>query len=311
MRGRKRIISIIAVLSVMLVFSGVFASGVIDVSKLSLLGGGTAEPPVEPLSPGPGSIKLFVDSGTYFPSHPVPRYRNGTYLNRLKTVGQTVKFHINISSEIGPGKNISLFAWQLNVTWDPTILSAKRIFPGEFLNRTASPDKTAADRLRAIGKPWVMNKTDNAKGYSAFSDSILRNYPGINGSGRLATIEFLVVGYGSTDISISLTGTHRTKLLDRGKADITPSSVDIFNGYFRNKWPGDVSVESGERVIDFDDLQSVIYWYTYPAGDLKALYGYNRECDFEGQFNGIVDFDDLQVVIYWYTYPKGDLNPDP
>jgi len=308
MRGRKRIISLIAVLSVILIVSGVFASGVIDVSKLSLLGG-----EVEPLSPGPGDIKLFVDSGIRYPSHPVPRYRNGTYLDYTKTVGQTVRFHINISSEIGPGKNISLFAWHLNITWDSSILSAKRIFPGEFLNRTASPDKTAADRLRAIGKPWVMNKTDNTKGYSAFADSILRNYPGINGSGRLATIEFTVVGYGSTDISISLTGgTHPTKLLNRGKADITPSSsADIFNGYFRNKWPGDVSVESGERIIDFDDFSLVIYWYTYPAGDLTALYGYNRECDFEGDFDGTVDFDDFSLVIYWYTYPKGDLNPDP
>jgi len=293
MRGRKRIISLIAVLSVILIVSGVFASGVIDVSKLSLLGG-----EVEPLSPGPGDIKLFVDSGIRYPSHPVPRYRNGTYLDYTKTVGQTVRFHINISSEIGPGKNISLFAWHLNITWDSSILSAKRIFPGEFLNRTASPDKTAADRLRAIGKPWVMNKTDNTKGYSAFADSILRNYPGINGSGRLATIEFLVVGYGKTDINITLTGTHPTKLFNRGKTDITPPSADIFNGYFRNKKPGDVT---GDNVVDDLDYGKLSAWWTGPpAGPQKTLYGYNLECDFEGAFDGVVDDLDYGKLSAWW-----------
>lgn len=48
MRGKTKLVSLAAILTIMLTVSMVFASGILDVSKLTLF----SEPPVTPESPG-------------------------------------------------------------------------------------------------------------------------------------------------------------------------------------------------------------------------------------------------------------------
>lgn len=162
MRGRKRIFSLVALLSAVLVVSIVFASGIIDVPKLTFMSAPESST-VEPASSS-SSITLSVSPSAY--------------LNRSKIAGEKFQFHIDIS---GP-TDMNLFSWQVNVTWkrdsytNERILNVSRIIPGAFLG---APKDTSSEALGGV----VINSTDNAMGYTAFAETVLGNVPGVNGIG--------------------------------------------------------------------------------------------------------------------------------
>jgi len=214
MRGRK-VISLVALLMVVLAASAVFASGIVDVSKFSLLGSpGT----VEPLSPG---TSVFINPRWYIKDYP------------LQPIGSKFTVHVNISDVA------DLYTWHVNVTFDKSILNVNKPTAGEFLKR--SDNDTASEELTEYyGVPVMVNSTDNTKGYSGFAESILGEISGITeaGTGRLASIEFNVVGYGRTNLVITLLGDFGTKLLDSNETSITFTKTD---GYFDNRIPGDIT----------------------------------------------------------------------
>ena len=185
-----------------------------------------------------------------------------------------------------------LFSWQINMSWDQSILNVSRIIAGEFLLRTASENRTAAYQLG-----YVINATDNAGGYTGMGESILGEVLGISGNGTLVSVEFLVTGYGSTDLTISLTGTLATTLLNStyGAHGETISFTNT-DGYFRNKYPGDVD---GDKYVGSADFSVLAGAY----GSSSGQPAYDREADFD--LDGYVGSADFSVLAgnYGKSFP--------
>jgi len=163
------------------------------------------------------------------------------------------------------------------MSWDSSILNVSRIIPGEFLAR--ADNQTSSEALGGV----VINSTDNAQGYGLFAESILGDVAGISGNGSLVSIEFLVVGYGWTNLTISVSGTLPTMLLDSAGGTITCTKTD---GYFINKLFGDFD---GDGDVDPDDFNIFAGAYGTSVGDPA----YNPEADFDN--DGDVDPDDFNV----------------
>jgi hypothetical protein len=249
---RKKVFGILVLLSALLFVPLVFSSGFLNI--VGNFSGSEA-----PASPSSTPTVFFV---------PVRVVDEG-----LQPGSPPFTVHLNVS---GPD-DMDLFAWQINVTWDPSILSVNRIYMGEFLNRTESESKTSSFALDG----WVINQTDNVAGSVSMAESILGGVPGINGSGWLVSIEFIVVGYGSTDLSISRSGLLPTTLLS---STVPPEVIEFTEtgGYFSNKATGDLD---GDR-----DVDGVDFGLFAPAyGSVVGQPAYNREADldFDGDVDGI------------------------
>jgi len=260
MRGRTKLISLAAILTIMLTVSMVFASGILDVSKLSFqpTAGGLDELTA-------GTANLFVNP-------------KNTVDSTKQPPSSTFQVHINTS-----GTGYDLFTWQINLTYNKNIINVNKLI---YLTRA-----TLDTSSEVLG--LVINVTDNVMGYSAFSETILGNVAGVSGVYRLATVEFIVKGHGSTNIIISQVGPLKTTLLDSFGVEITPT---ITNGYFRNKYPGDVNGDKTVGSSDFIALQGC--YGTSPPNPV-----YNKECDFNvDDYVGSSDFITLQGN-YGKTFP--------
>lgn len=258
MRKDKRVLGIVFLLAVLFSISLVFGLGVVDISKL-------ASTPVEPAL---GPTTVFVD-----PWH---------VLDDTKQAGSYVEIHINISDVS------DLYAWQVNITWNPDVLNFTRIVAyGDFLARTSSPNGTS--------RIYDFVYASNATGYAAIAESILGgDYPGISGNGRLVTIEFNVVGYGYTDLTISTSGNLSTTLLNSARGSITIDATA--DGYFRNLYYGDID---GDKYVGSADASVLNMAYGTSCGDPL----YIREADFDDDcYIGSVDAGVLGGA-YGTTYP--------
>lgn len=255
MRGRVRLISIVAILTVVLVVSAVFASGVVNPSKF------TINTIVQPNNPG---TTVFVT-----PSAIIKDYIN----NPGYQIGNKFTVAINITEAT------DLFTYQLNVTWNKAILNFTKITAyGDFLARTSSPDGTS--------RTVPIYGGSNASGYGWMAETILGNYPGITGAGRLVTIEFQVVGYGSTYIDLSTTGSLPTMLLNSAGNALTFTTGSC---YFRNALIGDATLN---KIVDVADLSRILFHRTGPPA---GPGGYNRDADIND--NGIIDVADMSIVL--------------
>lgn len=219
MKGRKKLFSLVGLLSVLLIIPLAFSLGGVDIPRL-LFGGSPTSSMVGPLA---STSTVFVD-----PSMNVTDYEDAVH---NVTIGSTVTFHINISGVT------DLFAWQHNVSWDPSILNVSRVIQGEFLARSAN--LTSSEILG-----FVINYT----GSVVAAEAIMANTTGITGGGRLVTIEFEIVGYGWTYLNITAGGNLPTMLLNSTGDILTYDRqlVPIFSahGYFRNVIYGDMTDDS-------------------------------------------------------------------
>jgi hypothetical protein len=247
--------SIAAIFAVILVTSAVFASGMVNPSKLSLLGW-------TPVEPNAGET-VFVD----------PRWHVKAIT--LEPVGSLFTIHVNVSSVT------DLYAYQVNVTWNPAILDFSRIVSyGDLLARTGSTYGTS--RI----EPTVANVSSSA----SIAETILGNYAGITGSGRLFSVEFRVVGYGKCDWAISVAGSMPTMLLTSTGSSMSFTTVQ---GTFDNRLKGDITGPGGPGV--YDGLVN-----TYDLGYLGGAFGTsNAIADFTGPAgvpDGIVNTYDLGAL---------------
>jgi len=268
MRGRKKLFILAALLSTLLIIPVVFSSGLVDISNF-LLGGSTAS------TAGPAVLST-------------PNVFGETLADSSKQSGSTFQIDVNITGVT------DLFAWQLNVSWDQSLLNLVKAYGGDFLNSVSPPAYTSSSPT-PNGLGFVINVTDNVEGYTAMGESILGGVPGITGDGQLVSLEFLVVGYGSTDIVIETSGDLPTTLLDSSVSQVI-ITYDKTDGYFRNKYPGDVD---GDYLVGSAD-----------AGVLNGAYGkswpdplYKREADFD--LDGLIGSADAGVLngAYGITYP--------
>jgi len=199
----------------------------------------------------------------------------------------TTIFHVNVTGVS------DLFTWQVNMTWDPSILNVSSIIPGEFL--ALSENQTSSEVLGL-----VIDFTNNAEGYTGMAESILGEVSGITGEGRLVSIEFLVVGYGSTDLNITASGTLPTMLLNSTGDSMAFTTILVTQyftaGYFRNKGPGDVD---GDYYVGAGDASVLYLKYGVSIGNPI----YDREADFD--YDGYIGAGDASVLYLKYgkTYP--------
>jgi adhesin HecA-like repeat protein len=123
------------------------------------------------------------------------------------------------SSLVQPGKSftldvrisdvVDLFAFQFDLAFNPLILSTGSITEGPFL---PSGGATA----------FVAGTVDNMAGtITATADTLIGAIPGVNGSGVLASVDFLALSVGASPITLS-----DAIVLDSDLNDIAVSIVD-------------------------------------------------------------------------------------
>jgi len=257
MRGKTKVISLAAMLSIFLVASMVFANGVVDVSKMSLF----SSTPVEPDSPG---TTVFVDPDAIIKDY----YDAGGY-----EIGDTLTVHVNVTTDVVLG----IFSYQVNLTWNTAVLNFTGISSyGDFLAKTGSPYGTS--RIEKI------DSASNVTGYATVAETILGEYAGITDSGRLFTVTFEIIGYGCSNIVIGTGGSLPTTLLDSTGAEMTYSTI---NGYFKNKLLGD---SNGDGVVSVADMGLLSAMWTGVVGALP----YNRDAD--NNDDGVITVGDMGVT---------------
>ena len=115
----------------------------------------------------------------------------------MTSVGQTVSLNVTVSDIA------DLFAFQFDVLFDPSVLSAIAVAEGPFL---ASGGFTFFD-------PGII---DNTFGSVSFVfNTLLGRAPGVSGRGILATLSFRAIGLGVSPVDLS-----NVLLLDSTLADI-------------------------------------------------------------------------------------------
>jgi general secretion pathway protein D len=114
------------------------------------------------------------------------------------SVGDTFSINVNVT-------NISdLYAYQLDLTYDPTLLSAVSVSEGPFL---ASGGTTF----------FIPGTIDNVGGsVTATADALIGAISGVNGSGTLLTFQFTAIGAGTSALNIA-----NPTFLDSSFNDIT------------------------------------------------------------------------------------------
>ncbi len=115
----------------------------------------------------------------------------------------------NFSLDISVTDAVDLYAFQFDLSFDPTILSAGSITEGPF--------------LPAGGATFFIPGTiDNATGAITFTaDTLQTAIVGVNGNGTLATVDFQALGVGTSLVALS-----NVILLDSALGDITASTAD-------------------------------------------------------------------------------------
>lgn len=106
-----------------------------------------------------------------------------------QTVGAPFTVDINITNMD------DLYAWEFNVTYDTTILTATNVAEKPFLNST--------------GATYFNKMINDTNGWIYAYCTLLYDVPGVTGSGDLATISFSIDATGSSTLDL-----HNTKLLE-------------------------------------------------------------------------------------------------
>jgi len=220
MRGRTKVISLAAILTVIFVSSVIFSSGAFNVSNSSLF-----STPVYP----DATPNVFIT-----PSTIIKDYVN----NPGYQVGNKFQVSVNITDVT------DMFSYQVNVTWTKTMFNFTRLVSyGDFLARTGSSYGTSRIEPTLIAS--------NATGYASIAETILGDVGGITGNGRLFTIEFVILKYGCGTINIGTGGSLPTLLLNSAGA---PLGYITANGYFKNKLFGDSNGDKTVNVLDMGTL---------------------------------------------------------
>jgi len=121
-------------------------------------------------------------------------------------------FKVNISITMAD----EVYAWSLNMSWDPTVLNVTEIYEGAFLNQEGAYDTSFATKI------------SQEEGYLHANCTLLGELPeaSASGNGTLITVTFMVKNKGATVLRVS-----EATLLDYEGVKIHASTKD---GYFSN-----------------------------------------------------------------------------
>jgi len=179
-----------------------------------------------------------------------------------------------------------IWSWQFELTFNPAVLQGVTVTNGDLITTIKDPSAV-----------FVSGTFDNTLGQLsltyAFFDYSTPPAPTTSGPGTLAYVEFTVIGYGSTDLT--LVEESGPKLMDP-VVHIIDGYMDpdnIGHGYFKNKLTGDADGDGTVNV--FDILKVKNHWYPGPPAGAGG-YERNVDCDDDGSINV---FDILIVKANW------------
>jgi hypothetical protein len=262
MRGRTKLVSLAAVLSVIIVTSVVFASGSINVSKLSLFN--------TPMAPDAGGEEVFIDSAT-------------TIKDYVNDPGYQIGDELNVA--VGIVGVADLYSYQINVTWAVGMLNYTGVTYGSILYDRGS---TYGSSSHNSDMNHTIVMASNLTGFASIAETVLGDPSAASLDGILITIHFEIIEYGYTWINIGLDGILPTMLLDSTNATVsfTPTS-----GYFRNVITGDANLDKTVNVFDILAIKS--RWGLTPASP-----DWIREYDINDD-GAINVFDILAIKANW------------
>ena len=125
---------------------------------------------------------------------------------------------------IGVTMAVEVYAWSVNMSWDPTVLNVTEIEEGPFLMRN--------------GTTSFASKIDQEEGYLYANCTLLGEPPeaSVSDNGTLITVTYMVKTKGATVLDIS-----EATLLDYGGVEVSALTED---GYFSSKSGGEVAIIS-------------------------------------------------------------------
>ena len=251
---RRKLLAIVASLTVLLSVPLVLSSGLVDVSQFSPSGESGSTP------------SIFTD-----PDKVIKDYLNDPGYQ----IGDKFWVQANISDVT------DLYTWHVKMSWNKDVLNGSQILYGDFLAGTTSPNGTSAEVADITG-------IFNDDGYGWVAESVLGSEPdvGVDGSGTLLEIEFLVVGYGCSELNVSISGGLPTELLDSTGNNMTFTTTA---GWFKNKLAGDSTSDGAVNVLDIGKINA--HWYPGPP---PGTLGYSRCVD--NNDDGAINVLDIGVV---------------
>ena len=177
-----------------------------------------------------------------------------------------------------------LWAWQIEMEWDPLVLDYVSITFGDFL--AGQPDGTVN----------YADETNVMYGLVLCTDTTLGSYPGADGDGWLVSLMFEVLSLVETTIDISSDWLW-TYWIDSGLDywGDDPGEMIKENGYFAPPWPEDINMDGR---VDVMDLAYVGINYGKSGGDINP-----PEADING--DSVVDIIDLSMVAIKYGQYAG------
>ena len=176
-------------------------------------------------------------------------------------------FTFNVNVFDVPTAPSDLYAWQVNITFNPLVLQCVAASEGQF--------------LKQAGDTFSLNVQINNEAGWVVAGTALVNYDfgGATGSGRLATMTFNVAVRGNSPLAFD---TEYTKLRTWNGVELVPIPHTTTDGYFRSI-QGDVN---GDLQVNALDL--------YLLGKAYGASPAPPECDFDK--NNIIDTADLTIL---------------
>jgi len=208
------------------------------------------------LSAAMTNTTVAVSSATMYVDPPI-------IYDTAKTPGSTFSVQVRIADAV------DLFAWEIRMTWAIPLLNVTTVVEGPFLK--SQPDGT-----------FFVAKKNQTFGYVDIGCTTNGEHPGVDGSGLLATISFLVEQTGET-----LLGLPVATILDRY---LTPMPLVIAEGYFSNAPPEPADLVGRSAWPDYH------HFVISKAGNIQTLFGKVRnlgvattcvKVNFSGMFEGV------------------------
>ena len=137
-------------------------------------------------------------------------------------IGDTIDVQLTI-------ENVqNLFAWNLNLTWNPTVLNLTNVKEGSFLSNTGSTLFTWSSSI---------SPTSRSQGYIDSVACILLEATSANGNGILATLSFQVLSTGVSQLSITgtqLASPSKSGVMQFITATLNSGTITIINSSNNN-----------------------------------------------------------------------------
>jgi hypothetical protein len=115
--------------------------------------------------------------------------------------GQSFSIDISVSDVV------DLYAWEIELNWSASLLGTISVTEGSF--------------LKSGGSTFFVYSWNDTQGHILIDCTLMGQVSGINGSGVLATVTFLVLGAGETPLDI-----HDEVLLDHNEVQIACQALD-------------------------------------------------------------------------------------